>query len=310
MNLYIKKISTLAGVGVISILSTFQTFTNVDAALTAPTNYDIAYTSVGGAFIMTAPAYTTNSTYPLFTRTTDSIYFNYTHNFSSGQHTNTSNFYLPEDLDITMIFNRSNTSWTDASSAGYTGYYATDTKIGSDNNVGTIPNKIFFEIDNQTTHDYLFLVDFSSTSSGTTISMVQEYSNSLTTSFIHNFTTNLFPIIIPAFNSLQLGIANATAVRYFDAWYLQDLGESASFDAGRVLGNSLGYEEGYLDGYDDGLGNNPNVLINGFSAMVGILVNFMLLILNLEAFGISILSVFGVLAFFVGVIWFFKLLRG
>jgi hypothetical protein len=89
---------------------------------------------------------------------------------------------------------------------------------------------------------------------------------------------------------------------YLDAWYLKDLGESASWQAG--------ISQGYIDGYDDGLGNNPNVLLNGFQAMVGILVNFMLLILNLDVFGVSILSVFSIIALFIGFIWILKIIRG
>jgi hypothetical protein len=302
--LYIKKISTLVGVGLISILSTFQSFTNVDAALTEPTNYDIAYTSVGGAFIMTAPGYTINSTYPLFTRTVDSTYFNYTHNFSSGQHTNTSNFDLPEGLDITMIFNRSNTSWTDASSAGYTGYYATDTKIGSNNTVGTIGRKVSINLINQTNKNYLFYLDISSSGFENWQILYNsiDFQQSAATNRVY-FNRSIMQIIyIPSFTNIEIYRETASTATYFDAWYLEDLGVSASYQEG--------YDNGQLEGYVDGLGNNPNVLLNGFSAMVGILVNFMLLILNLEAFGISILSVFGVLAFFVGVIWFFKLLRG
>jgi hypothetical protein len=302
MNLYIKKISTLAGVGVISILSTFQTFTNAEAALTAPTIYDIAYTSVSGAFIMTAPGYTINSTYPLFTRTADSTYFNYTHNFSSGQHTNTSNFDLPQGLDITMIFNRSNTSWTDASSAGYTGYYATDTKIGSDATVGSVFKKVAIEFSNQTNKDYRLFLDISSAGAREVyISYLQGVDRVYFNKTFMSHTT-LREINVFSYNTTKIEFESTSSTMYLDAWYLRDLGESASWQAG--------ISQGYIDGYDDGLGNNPNVLINGFSAMVGILVNFMLLILNLEAFGISILSVFGVLAFFVGVIWFFKLLRG
>jgi hypothetical protein len=300
MNLYIKKISTLAGVGVISILSTFQSFTNVDAALTEPSNYDIAYTSVGGAFIMTAPGYTINSTYPLFTRTADSTYFNYTHNFSSGQHTNTSNFDLPEGLDITMTFNRSNTSWTDASSAGYTGYYATDTKIGSDGTVGAISNKVYLNFDNQSKYDYSLFLDMSSITNGVGGNFLDYNSNIILDFYIKTLTLNNF--YLPAYSSLTFYISSLSAARYFDAWYLEDLGTSTAYEQG--------FDIGEAEGYSDGLNNNPNVLLNGFSAMVGILVNFMLLIFNLEAFGISILSVFGVLAFFVGVIWFFKLLRG
>jgi hypothetical protein len=298
MNLYIKKISTLAGVGVISILSTFQSFTNVDAALTAPASYDIAYTSVGGNFIITAPGYTPNSTFPLFTRIADGVYYDYFHDFQSGQHTNLTNFDLPQELNIIMEFHRSNTSWTDASIAGYTGYYSTDTKIGSDNTVGNT-SKFKMTIDNQTTKNYLFYLDFSSTSGFTDFTVIQ---NSITETNSYVNPSTLGRIYIPSFTHYQITLISYSKSVYFDAWYLQDLGTSDSYD--------MGIEIGYDNGYADGLGNNPNILLNGFQAMVGILVNFMLLILNLEVFGVSILSVFSIVALFVGFIWILKIIRG
>jgi hypothetical protein len=304
MNLYIKKISTLAGVGVISILSTFQSFKNVDAALTPPTDYDIGFESISSAFYYTSSNGTSPTSIALFTRSANGVYFDYTHNFSSGQHSNTTGYDLPVGLDITMTFNRSNTSWTDSSGAGFTGYYASDTKIGSDGNVGSTSDKMYFQFDNQTNKDYLLYFDILSTS-GPVADFIFEYNSNQIQTYFSNIrltNSNMKIIYLPSYTNLTLYTVPVVGERYFDAWYLQDLGISASYQEG--------YDLGETEGYADGLGNNPNVLLNGFSAMVGILVNFMLLILNLEAFGISILSVFGVLAFFVGVIWFFKLLRG
>jgi hypothetical protein len=44
--------------------------------------------------------------------------------------------------------------------------------------------------------------------------------------------------------------------------------------------------------------------------MVGILVNFFLMIVNLEVFGVSISSVFAIIVIFVGIIWTLKIIRG
>lgn len=55
---------------------------------------------------------------------------------------------------------------------------------------------------------------------------------------------------------------------------------------------------------------DSSTLIYGFSAMVGILVNFALMILNLSVLGVSLMDVFAVLFLFVGIIWTLKLIRG
>jgi hypothetical protein len=98
-----------------------------------------------------------------------------------------------------------------------------------------------------------------------------------------------------------LQLPETSGARYFDAWYLQDLGVSSSYDAGYDAGIDIGYGQGQDD---------ADLLITGFQAMVGILVNFVLMIVNLEVFGVSILSVFSILALFVGVIWILKIIRG
>jgi hypothetical protein len=309
MNLYIKKISTLAGVGVISILSTFQTFTNVDAAITKPVDYDIGFESISSAFYYSSSNGSSPTSIALFTRTIDSPYFNYTHNFSSGQHSNTSNYDLPDGLDITMIFNRSNTSWTDASSAGFTGYYASDTKIGSDNLVGA-SSKLNLEFDNQTSNDYFLYLDISTTGSFQDRIFELHYNNLRISDGYFNYVllhtadnTTFMKFHLSSFSTLLIKSPDfETSQLYFDAWYLQDLGTSASYQEG--------YDLGEAEGYADGLGNNPNVLLNGFQAMVGILVNFMLMILNLEVFNISLMSLFSVIALFIGFIWVLKIVRG
>jgi hypothetical protein len=71
-----------------------------------------------------------------------------------------------------------------------------------------------------------------------------------------------------------------------------------------------GQEIAYDDGYADGLGNNPNILLNGFQAMVGILVNFVLMIVNLSVFNISLLDIFAIIVLFTGIVWVLKLIRG
>jgi hypothetical protein len=292
MNLYIKKISTLAGVGVISILSTFQSFTNVDAALTAPSSWDFKYTNEDFPGFKLRNTTSVIST-PQYTRTADGIYYNYTVDFE-----------VVSGLNITQTFNRSNTSWYQNGSV----WIPSAASVGSDNTVGSIQHKIYFKFHNQTQKNYLLKLDVSSTS----IARYRvQYNNDIV---LTNFDLQLFDInssylatiFIPAFTTTEIFRIESSLVQYFDAWYLEDLGISTAYDEGQLVG----YDEGFNEGYSAGLNNNPNVLLNGFQAMVGILVNFMLLILNLNVFGVSILSVFSIIALFVGFIWILKIIRG
>jgi hypothetical protein len=305
MNLNIKKLTALSGVSLLAFLSTFQPLTNADAALTAPASYDYSfqYNSSIGAFNYTNPTGSGNTAIPNFLRFDSSGYYNYDHLLSIDGTSNPSNFSFPDGFDIRMKFNRSNTSWT----LGYpviSGYYPTDTKIGSDSTVGSV-NKLDFTFYNQTNKDYRLMIDFSSTGFNNNYQIT--YSTGVWYYMVGVFNTVVEnSILIPAFSTVTIYRFNSTSTVYFDAWYLQDLGVADSY----TQGINDGYDDAYDDGYAAGLGNNPNILLSGFQAMVGILVNFFLLILNLEVFNVSIMSVFSTLALFVGVIWFLKLVRG
>jgi hypothetical protein len=287
-----NKIYILISVFTLVGLTHSFTLKDLNAALTAPSSYDInyRYNSVDddtfGLGTTSWPTY-----FPLYTRTADSTYFNYTTTID-----NSDTSILPLGLEITMTFNRSNSLWY--SFGG--GYLPDDTKIGSDSTVGTVDKKVYLEFDNQTSKNYNLLLDTSSTSSGYGYFIIM---NTISLRVISTSNTSaLKSHYISSYSTLQIEIDTTGGARYLDAWYLQDLGVSASYDAG--------YEQGDIDGYADGLGNNPNVLLNGFQAMVGILVNFMLMIVNLEVFGVSLINVFSILALFVGIVWILKIIRG
>jgi hypothetical protein len=292
-----NKIFTLLSVFTLVGLTNSFTLKDLNAALTAPASFDInyRYNSVDddtfGLGTTSWPTY-----FPTYTRTADGVYYNYSLTID-----NSDTSILPLGLEITMTFNRSNSLWY--SFGG--GYLPDNTKIGSDNSVGSIADKLVLTFNNQTNKDYRLSVDFSSTTSQTTFlnlfyNIQYNYNSGLL------FTTALRTFYIPSFTQLDLKASATNAAYYFDAWYLQDLGQSDSYD----IGYYDGYDQGDLEGYADGLGNNPNILLNGFQAMVGILINIMLMILNLEVFGVSISSIFAILALFVGVIWILKIVRG
>jgi hypothetical protein len=309
-----NKIYTLLSVFTLVGLTHSLTLKELNASLTAPTTYAIGF---NGTSYLPATGSGLQSSVALFERTADGVYYNYYHRFrdtrlnpnhilpaGSGMHSNPENYHLPTGLDITMQFNRSNTNWTIATP--YNGYYNTDTKIGSTNAVGTILNKTYLEFDNQTNKNYLLYLDYSSTS---TIFVSMQYNSLPLGSYnLYLYSTNdsIHSVYLPSYTNVKLFNSSTNTARYFDAWYLQDLGVSDSYNVGIDAGELIGYD----DGYADGLGNNPNILLNGFQAMVGILVNFMLMIVNLEVFGVSLINVFSILALFVGIVWILKIIRG
>jgi hypothetical protein len=284
MNIKKYKLLALLGVGLITALTTSSTLKDLNAALTAPASWTFKYTN------QDFPGYKLRSTTgvistPAYTRTADGAYYNYT---------NTST--ITTDLQITQTFNRSNSTWYD--NAGT--WIPNDTKIGSDTSVGTISNKLYLKIDNLTTKDYKFYLDVSSTSSTTNnINYDIKYDTNsygtTTLDFLRASEMNTF--YLPAFTELYIEALSTSTMVYLDAWYLQDLGVSASYVAG--------VDAGYIQGQDD-----ADLLVTGFQAMVGILVNFALMIANLEVFGISLMGIFAIVVLFAGIVWTLKLIRG
>jgi hypothetical protein len=291
-----KKLPILLGVITLSYISTLGQFKPVqtEAALTAPTSYTYSYywNTIENEWAITG---TTSNSWQIYTRTADGIYYNYTTTRT-----------LTTGLDVTMTFNRSNTDWF----SSFGGYEPGESKIGSDNTVGSVSDKFNLSFQNNTNKDYYLYIDLSSIGSGDR-NYILTYnsfivSNNTTDRFFFVAPSSFLKLYLPSYVDITFSNVNSSNSYYFDAWYLQDLGESPAYNAGFDAGEI----DGYNDGYAAGLGNNPNILLNGFQAMVGILVNFFLMIVNLEVFGVSISSVFAIIVIFVGIIWTLKIIRG
>jgi hypothetical protein len=292
MKLNKKKISALLGVGLISAL-TFGPTLNTYAALTPPTSYILNYRYSSVANRM---AFGTSSLGDLdltFLRTSSGSYYNY----STLIEDPANNF----GLDIEMIFRHSNSQWTDK---GFN-YYSPNEAIGSNAQVGNvIKHEMTFT--NNTNKDYRLYLDISTTADDRSYEMF--YGNQ---GFGHYYTYHhvvywdYTTFFIPANTTFKLFSGTSSSL-YMDAWYLQDLGLSPSYVAG-YEDNSV-YDLGFSAGFDSI--NAPNTLLMGFQAMVGILVNFALMIVNLEVFGVSLINVFSILALFVGIVWILKIIRG
>jgi hypothetical protein len=112
-----------------------------------------------------------------------------------------------------------------------------------------------------------------------------------------NVTTQLKTVNINSYSEVLISLGSASIAAYFDAWYLQDLGVSDAYDAG--------FDAGSINANE-----NADLLVTGFTAMVGILVNFVLMIVNLEVLGVSILGIFSIILLFTTIVWVLKLIRG
>ena len=219
---------------------------SVNAALTPPASYDysFAYNTTDGEFQFSDG---TDTYTPEFTRTADGVYWNYTW-------TGDADGLLP--FEVTLTFNRSNTSWT----LGTTGYIATDTKIGSDNTVGTVPGpKIYLKYNNNYTNDYQSFIDVSSNASNFVfqfnINTLIYITNRSGPFFVVSDTQFLINSFVPSFSNVEFFRSNLSAALYLDAFYLKDLGQSAAYTAGVESTTAFqeGYEEGYGFGYQAGV---------------------------------------------------------
>jgi hypothetical protein len=291
------KILTLLSIGFITSLTTAPALNDVHGALTAPASYDFnyQYSSSLSRFVIGTSSVGTIS--PNFQTTADGIYTNYSATLTSASN---SGGLLPAGLDITMTFNRSNTSWQGVGPTPFINWRPNDTKIGSDSTVGAITNKVYLNIQNNTKKDYYFYFDASSTSGS-----VRQWHLTINNQLLFNwsgfptrFDSSAFlQFSIPSFSNVILYSVSTSGQTYLDAWYLKDLGVSAAYESG--------VDAGYIQGQDD-----ADLLITGFSAMVGILVNFVLMIVNLEVFGVSLIGIFSIIVLFTGIVWTLKLIRG
>lgn len=299
LNSYLSILAIACAVAV-PLLSANAHELPLQAALTAPASWDIKYAHDGYEFGITNPSNNTSNnylSYPEYTRTADGIYYNYIVQIDSNDTS-----IIPQGLVIDHTFNRSNTDWMIG--AGST-YQAVDTKIGTNLNTGKWKTTIY----NQTNQNYLYYLDNSS-SPNTYIKNYTIDGNKITFGDGDNlftFTGRLNIMYLPSYSILEIESSTQFSnTQYFDAWYLKSLGVSDSYNAGY----DDGYDIGEADGYEDGLGNNPNILINATESLIGMFVNFTFILFSLELFGVSILSVVGVLFGIVAIVWILKTIRG
>jgi hypothetical protein len=246
----VNKFAILMGVTGLVYGTSSNAFYNVNAALTQPAswNYGFIYNATQDLFRLTNVAGTEYG-WPGFVRLADGAYYDYewtstTGHFDDGDSSNDAydppQDVLPDGLEVEMTFNRSNTTWVAGGGNNFGYYFADDSKIGRDNTVGIATKKYILNFDNQTNKNYRLYLDLSSSSN-------TQYAD-YTINGINNIVpvlvkASLIQIYIPSFSEVLIQYKESYSgglATYVDAWYLQDLGLSTS------------YEEGYDEGYDDG----------------------------------------------------------
>jgi hypothetical protein len=283
-----------------------------NAALTKPTSYDYSYEYQSSTSRFEYTTYTGQSR-SSFTRTADGSFFNYIQNTRSlWVHPDYDGIDNNQFLSVDTIFNRSNTTWNAYTS--FVGapirYEPTSTNVGSSTGNGNIDNKVILTMNNQTNKDYLWSIDVSSTgnfSARWSLFLNNDSQTQANSIPLFNYPSNaeLYRIYLPAFTKLTFRTTPGTSINvntYLDAWYLKDLGVSASYNEG--------YDDGELIGYQDGYNNSASPLWDGLEVVVGVSVNFILFIMTLSIFDISLLNVGIVLISILGIVWVLKAFRG
>jgi hypothetical protein len=215
-----KQLMLVAMLSVGTALTTMGRLKPVAASLTPPATYNYSYTWNAGA---SEQYLNVNGVdlIPLYTRTADATYFNYT-----------STFNVIDGFNVNMFFGRSTTTWQ----ASGIFWKPDEARIGADNTVGSIINKVYVKYENFTSKDYLLYFDQSSKGlQGYFTYKVNGqlvYGEAVGGGTILLIASGLNQFYIPAYSIVELYVNATTASYYFDAWYLRDLGISNSYQAG------------------------------------------------------------------------------
>jgi hypothetical protein len=215
-----QQLMLVAMLSVGTALTTMGRIKPVAASLTPPGTYDYSYTWNATASEQYLNVNGVDSI-PLYTRIADGTYFNYT-----------STFNVIDGLSVTQIFNRSNSTWQ---SSG-TSWKPDEARIGSDSSVGTLI-KYDLTFSNNTSNNYFIYLDTSSSSADFFVNL---NFNNKPTFFVGYYgnqrilvnSGSLIWIPLPAGYNVQFYISSTNSARYFDAWYLEDLGISDAYQQG------------------------------------------------------------------------------
>jgi hypothetical protein len=215
-----QQLMLVAMLSVGTALTTMGRLKPVAASLTPPATYNYSYTWNAGASEQYLNVNGVDSI-PLYIRTADATYFNYT-----------STFNVIDGISVTQRFNRSNTTWQ----VSGTSYKPDEARIGSDATVSAVNFKWYFEFNNQTSKDYVLYLDLSSTASSDRVLVYDTNGIIYNTGFGDNDYylggPRIYNFYIPSYSNVKVYAPNISSLYYFDAWYLRDLGISDAYQQG------------------------------------------------------------------------------
>jgi hypothetical protein len=281
----VNKVAILMGVAGLVYGTSSNAFYNVDAALTSPTTWTYGFNYRAASDLFELRNFNrSNYGWPGFVRLADGAYYDYewssvTGHFDDGDSSNDAydppQDILPDGLEVEMIFNRSNSTWFTGGGNNTGFYFADDTKIGSDNTVGSIDNKVYLNYNNQTNKDYRLWLDLSSGATTSFQYRVDSNGYGNTELFIYNDASTYTTLWVSAYTEVNITYGTTSGIRYLDAWYLQDLGVSSSYD------------EGYDEGYD--AGENAVIASGGLQGIIEGVFEGIVAIFGIEIFnGVSL----------------------
>jgi hypothetical protein len=279
LNSYLSILAIACAVAV-PLLSANAHELPVQAAFTPPSNYDInyRYNSTNESFAFGGSSL--GSTYQLsFTRTGASPNYAYT---SLNNTNSTFPTIIPENMNISVGVSNSNSSW---STNNNTSYFPSS-EVSS---ITSTQGRFYIQVINETNYDYALYLDLKD--SGTSgwswkLNNIFYYDGAYETETVLHTVgqyVGLIKLPVPASYTLYLENAADNTID-FEGFYLEEVGLRGNYDINE-----------YNEGYADGIGNNPNVLITAFESLIGMMVNFTFILFTLEMFGVSILSIVGVL---------------
>jgi hypothetical protein len=208
-----QQLMLVAMLSVGTALTTIGRLKPVAASVTPPATYDYSYTWNAGASEQYLNVNGVDSI-PLYTRTADGVYWNYTNTTT-----------VIDGILVTTLFNRSTSTWQ-ASGA----YWKPDeNRIGSNNTVGTIGNKVKLTFTNNTNNDYLLNLDVSSSPDHYWSHGFVPYQD--VAYYIYS-GASLLPFLLPSHTEFVIYYRASSFPVYFDAWYLKDLGISEAYQQG------------------------------------------------------------------------------
>jgi hypothetical protein len=266
-----NKIIAVTTLSLITLLSfaNNNNFTNANAILSAPTDYDLSYRyeSTYGAwgFRDGVGGYLSDST-PTFVRTAD-ISGNFQYNGTLNIMGTSTWTAWPRDLQTLVQYRVSNTTWGLLSG---TDYVPTSVSVGSSANLSI--SKITYQFNNTSDNNYRVYFD----SSNLTSSRVMRVSyNGVVWQSGNNSFVTFQSYFIPSGYTVQIQYAESNPLVNLDAIYLKDLGPATTsgyedgYDQGVADGFEMGYETGinygervgFEDGYYQGATDEGNNLI-------------------------------------------------